>query len=113
MGREQPISGSVELGAHGIVPNYFEQNQVRYPVDAAQTCTQQHNALSAWNSYGIVLNCFEQNQVRQPGDFAAGAAAQQSGRAFLRMAEGRLHMAECVGTCANLCTRCQQIFADV
>ena len=29
MGREQPISGRVELGAHGIVPNYFEQNQVR------------------------------------------------------------------------------------
>ena len=28
MGREQPISGHVELGAHGIVPNYFEQNQV-------------------------------------------------------------------------------------
>ncbi len=28
MGREQPISGRVELGAHGIVPNYFEQNQV-------------------------------------------------------------------------------------
>jgi ATPase subunit of ABC transporter with duplicated ATPase domains len=27
MGREQPISGTVELGAHGIVPNYFEQNQ--------------------------------------------------------------------------------------
>jgi hypothetical protein len=29
MGREQPISGRVELGAHGIMPNYFEQNQVR------------------------------------------------------------------------------------
>ena len=29
MGREKPISGRVELGEHHIVPNYFEQNQVR------------------------------------------------------------------------------------
>lgn len=29
MGREQPIEGKVELGQHHIVPNYFEQNQVR------------------------------------------------------------------------------------
>ena len=29
MGREQPISGQVSLGAHAVVPNYFEQNQVR------------------------------------------------------------------------------------
>lgn len=27
MGREQPQSGTVELGPHGILPNYFEQNQ--------------------------------------------------------------------------------------
>jgi ATPase subunit of ABC transporter with duplicated ATPase domains len=27
MGREAPQEGVVELGAHGIVPNYFEQNQ--------------------------------------------------------------------------------------
>lgn len=27
MGREVPQSGTVELGPHGIVPNYFEQNQ--------------------------------------------------------------------------------------
>ena len=27
MGKEQPQSGSVSLGPHGIVPNYFEQNQ--------------------------------------------------------------------------------------
>jgi ATP-binding cassette subfamily F protein 3 len=27
MGRERPASGLVELGEHGIVPNYFEQNQ--------------------------------------------------------------------------------------
>lgn len=27
MGREQPVSGSVRLGEHHIVPNYFEQNQ--------------------------------------------------------------------------------------
>ena len=29
MGRERPIDGSVELGAHAVVPNYFEQNQAR------------------------------------------------------------------------------------
>ena len=28
MGEEKPISGRVELGAHGIVVNYFQQNQV-------------------------------------------------------------------------------------
>ena len=28
MGREKPISGDVALGAHSVVPNYFEQNQV-------------------------------------------------------------------------------------
>ncbi len=28
MGRETPIHGSVELGEHAILPNYFEQNQV-------------------------------------------------------------------------------------
>ena len=27
MGREKPQSGTVELGPHGVVPNYFEQNQ--------------------------------------------------------------------------------------
>ncbi len=27
MGREDPQSGSVRLGEHGIAPNYFEQNQ--------------------------------------------------------------------------------------
>ncbi|KAJ9523392.1 hypothetical protein QJQ45_005295 [Haematococcus lacustris] len=27
MGREKPLSGQVRLGEHGIVPNYFEQNQ--------------------------------------------------------------------------------------
>ncbi|WIA42252.1 hypothetical protein OEZ86_008269 [Tetradesmus obliquus] len=27
MGREQPLRGTVRLGAHNIVPNYFEQNQ--------------------------------------------------------------------------------------
>jgi ATPase subunit of ABC transporter with duplicated ATPase domains len=27
MGREKPLSGRVALGEHGIVPNYFEQNQ--------------------------------------------------------------------------------------
>lgn len=27
MGREQPKAGRVSLGEHGIVPNYFEQNQ--------------------------------------------------------------------------------------
>lgn len=27
MGREEPQEGAVELGQHGIVPNYFEQNQ--------------------------------------------------------------------------------------
>ena len=29
MDREKPISGSVSLGQHHILPNYFEQNQVR------------------------------------------------------------------------------------
>ena len=28
MGREKPIAGSVALGQHHILPNYFEQNQV-------------------------------------------------------------------------------------
>ena len=28
MDREKPISGSVSLGQHHILPNYFEQNQV-------------------------------------------------------------------------------------
>ena len=27
MGQEQPQQGSVRLGEHNIVPNYFEQNQ--------------------------------------------------------------------------------------
>lgn len=31
MGREQPIKGTVDLGEHAIQPNYFEQNQVRFP----------------------------------------------------------------------------------
>ncbi len=30
MGRETPIHGSVELGEHAILPNYFEQNQVGF-----------------------------------------------------------------------------------
>lgn len=29
MDREKPISGSVSLGQHHILPNYFEQNQAR------------------------------------------------------------------------------------
>lgn len=28
MGREKPISGTVKLGEHSVLPNYFEQNQV-------------------------------------------------------------------------------------
>ena len=31
MDREKPISGSVSLGQHHILPNYFEQNQVSSP----------------------------------------------------------------------------------
>ena len=27
MGREEPVEGDVQMGEHGIVPNYFEQNQ--------------------------------------------------------------------------------------
>jgi hypothetical protein len=29
MGIEKPISGSLSLGQHHILPNYFEQNQAR------------------------------------------------------------------------------------
>ena len=32
MGIEKPISGSVGLGQHSILPNYFEQNQVCHSV---------------------------------------------------------------------------------
>lgn len=46
MGREQPISGRVELGAHGIVPNYFEQNQVR-TCSAVTVCSPVGRAAAA------------------------------------------------------------------
>lgn len=39
MGREQPISGSVSLGPHHIVPNYFEQNQAE-ALDADQSAIE-------------------------------------------------------------------------
>lgn len=32
MGIEKPISGSLSLGQHHILPNYFEQNQARHLV---------------------------------------------------------------------------------
>lgn len=30
MGLQKPIAGEVEIGEHNVLPNYFEQNQVRY-----------------------------------------------------------------------------------
>jgi ATP-binding cassette subfamily F protein 3 len=27
MGQEEPDEGIVELGQHGVIPNYFQQNQ--------------------------------------------------------------------------------------
>lgn len=33
MGIEKPIAGSVSLGQYHILPNYFEQNQVKYLCD--------------------------------------------------------------------------------
>lgn len=29
LGREQPQAGEIILGGHRVLPNYFEQNQVR------------------------------------------------------------------------------------
>ena len=40
MGIEKPISGHVSLGQHSILPNYFEQNQVRRLPPVQPFCMQ-------------------------------------------------------------------------
>ena len=39
MGREEPMEGEVALGSHGIVPNYFEQNQAE-ALDPSKTAIE-------------------------------------------------------------------------
>ena len=48
MGQEEPVEGQVSMGEHGIVPNYFEQNQAE-ALDSQKTAieTLQHAAPDA------------------------------------------------------------------
>lgn len=50
MGMEQPTEGSVQLGAHNVIPGYFEQNQAE-ALDLSRTVMQTiHDEVPEWKN---------------------------------------------------------------
>ena len=82
MGIEKPIAGHVSLGQHAILPNYFEQNQVRWlpfvhPVSACKLFLQEHlpKGQTGWISrvYTDHVSLLHPSTIMQ-GFIALGAA---------------------------------------